>query len=177
MPRIPTARDADGFISLEMAVGPDGVLWVVGPDGLSHHEAPGGWETATRIGGSPFVGLGIVASDVIVADSSGLLRLEGDRLHRVWTNRDPGLGAPVEGLLAVSSDEVWATGTHGVLQFLDGRWRRRWPGPGWQAGWWMEWGSGAGLALATDSAVWAIVDGGLARFQGDHSVVLARDHP
>ena len=177
IPRLPAVRGADGLLSLVMAVTPDGVLWVVGPDGLSHHEAVGGWKTVTRAGGSSLVGLGIVATDVIVADSSGLLRLEGGQLRRVWAHPGPGLSAPVEGLLAVSSDEVWATGERGVQQFLDGRWRRRWAGPGWQAAWWMEWGSGAGLTLATDEVVWAIVDVGLARFQGDQSVVLARDHP
>ena len=160
-----------------MAVAPDGALWVVGPDGLSHREDPGGWKTVTGVGDSSLVGLGFVASDVIVADSSGLLRLEGGRLSRVWTQPDPGLGSPVEGLLAVSSDEVWATGEEGVLQFLEGRWRLRWPGTGWQEGWAMEWGSGAGLALGTDAAVWAIADGGLARFQGEQTEVLARDPP
>ena len=37
----------------------------------------------------------------------------GNRLSRIWANRDPGIGAPVEGLLVVSSDEAWARGRVG----------------------------------------------------------------
>jgi hypothetical protein len=173
--RLPLIPSIPGSAHL-LSVGPDGALWVAGSQGLSRYTAHEDWRV---IAGPEAVasvsGIGFVGTDVVFADESGLLRLDGNGLSRIWASRDPGIGAPMEGLLVTSSDEAWAVDEWGIEQFRDGVWRRRQRGLGWQGGAWFGWSSGMQLALATDSAVWAITDGGLARFEGDERVLVPRD--
>jgi hypothetical protein len=173
--RIPADRRPGDPAAVGMAVAADGAVWVVGPEILVRGGDSGTSQSIVPVDSPPLVAVGLVGADVMVADSAGLQRLVGDHLDRVWAAPDRGLGAPVDGLLVVSSDEVWATGDGGVHQFEDGRWRQRLSGLGWQGGLPAEWGSDAGLALAADGAVWAITDGAVARFTGDEPAVIPRD--
>jgi hypothetical protein len=158
-----------------MSVAPDGTVWVAGPQGLARADSSGEWQPVTRVDEPVLVGMGTAGTEVVVADSFGLLRLDGDRMHRVWSAPDRGVGSPVGGLLVVSSEEVWATGEGSILQFLDGTWRTMRRGLGWQGGSQLDWGSDSGLALASDGAVWAITGGALARFAGEDPTVIPRD--
>jgi hypothetical protein len=175
MPLLSSAQDLGDPGSLRMSVAPDGALRVVGSKGLVRDSGSGGWLSIARVDGPRLVGVGMTGADVLVADSSGLLRLGGDQVDRVWTAPDRGLGSPVGGLLVVSSEEVWATAESGILQFVDGQWRERLQGRGWLGGARLGWGTDAGLALAADGAVWAIAGSALARFVGDEPMVIPRD--
>jgi hypothetical protein len=175
LPPIPSDRRLGDPAYLGMAVAPDGAVWVVGPDALVRIGGAGPSQSIAPVDGPPLVGVGMVGAEVMVADSTGLLRLAGDQLERVWAAPDRGLGAPVDGLLAVSSDEVWATGAGAIHQFEDGRWRQRLTGLGWLGASPAEWGPDSGLALAADGAVWAITDGAVARFTVDEPTLIPRD--
>ncbi len=161
-------------VSLDMSVAPDGTVWVVGPEGVARGGASAQWQSIAQVDEPSLVAVGVVGTDVLVADSSGLVRLDGDQLGRVWSAPARGLGAPVGGLLVVSADEVWATGDDAVHQYVDGRWQRRREGLGWLGGPRMGWGVDSGLALATDGAVWAITGGALTRFADDEPAVIPR---
>ena len=174
LPPVTSVRGPRDPASVLMSVAADGTVWVVGPAGLVRGGS-GQWRPIAQVDGPPAVGVGIAGTDVLVADSSGLLRLAGDQLTRLWAAPDRGIGSPVAGLLVVSADEVWAGGEEAILQFRDGLWRRRLTGLGWQGGSQMDWGSDSGLALAADGAVWAIAGVGVARFDGDEQVVIPRD--
>jgi hypothetical protein len=158
-----------------MSVARDGAAWVVGPEGLVRAGESGEWRSRAQVDEPSLVGVTIVGTEVMVADTSGLLRLDGDRATRVWAAPERGLGSPAEGLLVVSSDEVWATAEGGIVQFLDGQWRSKLSQLGWLGGSRMEWGSESGLALAADGVVWAITGGALARFVGDEPTAIPRD--
>jgi hypothetical protein len=174
LPSIPSDLRLGDPASLGMTVAADGAVWVAGPEGLVR---VGGSEqpSITPVDGPPLVGVASVGAEVMVADSAGLLRLIGEQLARIWIAPERGLGAPVDGLLAVSSDEVWATGEGAVHQFADGRWRQRLTGLGWLGGSSVDRGSDSGLALAADGAVWAITDSAVARFTGDQPTLIPRD--
>jgi hypothetical protein len=174
LPLLPSAQFPRTGADHTMSVGPDGAVWVLGKDGPYRYQEPGGWRRMVGRDQPTLVALGIRGTDVLVADASGLLRLEGDLLHRVWTSRGPGLGLPLAEVLAVSADEIWATGDDGVVEFHDGRWLRRTPGLAGQGGAGTELGAAARLVLASDGAVWAITDGGLARFEGGEQALVAR---
>ncbi|HSO05226.1 MAG TPA: hypothetical protein VLQ92_12140, partial [Candidatus Limnocylindrales bacterium] len=161
-------------VSLDMSVAPDGTVWVVGPEGVARGRGSEPWQSIAQVDEPSIVGVAIVGTDVLVADSSGVLRLDGDELSRAWSEPDRGLGSPVGGLLVVSSDEVWATAEGAVHQYVDGTWQQRRAGLGWLGGPRMGWGVDSGLALATDGAVWAITGGALARFTGDEPMVIPR---
>jgi hypothetical protein len=175
LPLLPSDQHLGNPVFLGMSVARDGAVWVVGPEGLVRGGESGEWQSIVQVDEPALVGVGVAGTEVMVADSSGLRRLDGDRLNSVWSAPNRGLGSPVGGLLVVSSDEVWATGEGGVLQFLDGQWRRRLDGLGWLGGSQMDWGSDSGLALAADGAVWAIAGGALARFVGGEPVSIPRD--
>ncbi len=155
-----------------MSAGLDGSIWVLGRDGPYRYEDPGGWHRTVRRDHPALVGLGMWGSDVLVADGTGLLRLDDDRMAGVWTSRGPGLGLPVAEVLVVSADEIWATGDDVIWKFHDGRWWRKRSGLGWRPATGAQRAAGARLARATDGAVWAITDGGLARFDGDEQVLV-----
>jgi hypothetical protein len=174
MPALPSASDLGEPASLSMSMMPEGALWVVGSNGLARAGESGQWESIARVDGPGLVGMGITGSDVLVADPAGLLRLDGDQLDRVWIAPDRGIGTRLDGLLVVSSDEVWATGERGTLQFVDGRWRERLKGRGWLGQSQLGWGRESGLALAADGTVWAIAGSALARFVGDEQEVIPR---
>ncbi len=174
MPLLSSAQRLGTPVSLDMSVAPDGTVWVVGPEGVARGRGSEPWQSVTQVEEPSIVGVGIVGTDVLVADSSGLLRVDGEELSRVWSEPDRGLGSPVGGLLAVSADEVWATAEGAVHQYVDGRWQQMRAGLGWLGGPRMGWGVDSGLALATDGAVWAITGGALARFDGDEPMVIPR---
>ncbi len=174
MPLLSSAQHLGNPLSLAMSVAPDGTVWVVGPEGLARSDSSGEWQPVTQVDEPSLVGMGMVGTEIVVADSAGLLRLDGDQLSRVWSAPDRGLGSPVGRLLVVSADEVWATGEGGILQFVDGRWRTRRKGLGWLGGSQPDWGSDSGLALAEDGAVWAITGGALARFENEAVEVIPR---
>ena len=144
------------------------------PKGLARADASGEWQPVTQAEEPSLVGMGMVGTEIVVADSEGLLRLDGDRMDRVWSAPVRGFGSPVGGLLVVSSEEVWATGEGNILQFADGRWSTRRQGLGWLGGSQLDWGSDSGLALAADGAVWAITGGALARFGEEGTDVIPR---
>ena len=175
MPLLSSAQHLGNPLNLAMSVAPDGTVWVVGPEGLTRADSSGEWQSVAQVGKPSLVGVGMVGTDVVVADSAGLLRLDGDRMHRVWSAPDRGVGSPVGGLLVVSSEEAWATGEGRILRFLDGQWRTMRRGLGWLGGSQMDWGPDSGLALADDGAVWAITGGALARFAGEDPSVIPRD--
>ena len=174
MPLLSSAQRLGNPLSLAISVAPDGAVWVVGPEGLARADSSGEWQPVTQADEPTLVGMGMVGSEIMVADSAGLLRLDGDRMRRVWSAPVRGFGSPVGGLLVVSSEEVWATGEGNVLQFVDERWRTRRQGLGWLGGSQLDWGSDSGLALATDGAVWAITGGALARFGKEGADVIPR---
>jgi hypothetical protein len=174
MPPLPAAPDLGEPTSLSMSLAPDGALWVVGSTGLARAGGSGQWHSIARVDGPGLVSMVITRSQVLVADSSGLLRLDGDQVERVWAAPDRGIGTPVDGLLAVSADEAWATAESGVLQLVDGRWRERLQGRGWLGGSQLGWGTDSGLALAADGVVWAIAGSALARFVDDEPEVIPR---
>ncbi len=174
MPPLPPAAELGEPASRAMSMTPDGSLWVVGSSGLVRAGEGGPWESIARVDGPGLVGMGFTGSDVLVADPAGLLRLDGDRLARVWTAPGRGVGSGLDGLLAISSDEVWATGEGGVLQFVDGQWRERLKGRGWLGQSQLGWGRESGLARAADGTVWAIAGSALARFSGDEPEIIPR---
>jgi hypothetical protein len=177
LPALPAAPVPRAVTGTALAMGSDDAVWVAGIDGLYRYAAPIGWKRVAPPEQRALIGLGIRGSDVVVADASGVLLLDDGRLRRFWSARTPGPGVPVDGVLAVSADEVWATDGDGILQFHDGRWERRRSGLGWQGGPGTQRDAGARLALAADGAVWAISDGGLARFDGAEATLSPRPHP
>lgn len=175
MTQLSSSQHLGAPASLDMSVAPDGTVWVVGPEGVARGGRSQLWQPVAQVDEASLVGVGLVGADVMVADSSGLLRLDGDQLSRVWSAPGRGLGSPMSGLLVVSSDEVWATGEGAIHQYVEGSWHRRREGLGWLGGPRMGWGVESGLALASDGAVWAITGGALARFEGDEPVVIPRN--
>jgi hypothetical protein len=174
LPLLSSAQGLGNPLSLAMSVAPDGAVWVVGPEGLARADSSGEWQQVTQAEEPSLVGVGMVGTEIVVADSEGLLRLDGDRMDRVWSAPVRGFGSPVGGLLVVSSEEVWATGEGDILQFAEGRWSTRRQGLGWLGGSQLDWGSDSGLALAADGAVWAITGGALARFGEEGTDVIPR---
>jgi hypothetical protein len=175
MPQLSSAQRLGTAAARDMSVAPDGTVWLVGPEGVARGRGSEQWKLIAQVDEPSLVGVGILGDDVMVAESSGLLRLDGDQLSRVWSAPDRGLGSAVSGLLVVSADEVWATAEGAIHQYVDGRWHLRRQGLGWLGGSRIGWGGDSGLALASDGAVWAITGGALARFAGDEPVVIPRN--
>ncbi len=159
--RLPDVDVGSGQLALPVApaISPTGVVWLRGADFLAK-QVSGRWRRVVDHGSRDLVQMDFTDVDVLVADSTGLLRVVGDRLSRVWLDRDPRLGEPPVRLVALSFDEAWAIGARSsepdaILRFSDGRWQGMAPG-----------GNPVGLAVGTDGGVWASTVEGLVRFSG-----------
>lgn len=157
-----------------LAVAPGGELWALGPDGLAAARGAGPWRRVVGIEGAP-VGLGISGDQLLVAHSTGLSRLEDDRLEPIWTASGVGPEAPVADVVAVSADEVWVRAAGSLWRVRGGQWQAvaedRVP--------WSRSDADVGplLLRATDGAIWAINDPGVVRYTGEDRVVVPRDRP
>lgn len=141
------------------AISPAGVVWLRGTDFLAK-QVSGRWRRVVDHESRDLVQMAFTDVDVLVADSTGLLRLVGDRLLRVWQEPGSRLGEPPVRALALSFGEVWAISPHGserdaILRFSDGRWHEMEPGV-----------NPVGLAVGTDGGVWVSTVQGLVRFSG-----------
>jgi hypothetical protein len=134
-------------------------VWLRGTDYLAKRVS-GGWRKVIDHESRDLVQMAFTDVDVLVADSTGLLRLVGDRLRRVWLDQDPRLGEPPVRVVALSVDEAWAISARGsapdaILRFSDGGWQQMAPGV-----------DPVGLAVGTDGGVWVSTVKGLVRFSG-----------
>lgn len=157
--RLPDIPVRPGQLALPVApaISPTGVVWLQGADFLAK-QVSGRWRRVVDHESRDLVQMAFTDVDVLVADSTGLLRLEGDRLTRVWLDQDSRLGEPPVRLVALSSDEAWAISAHGtepdaILRFSDGDWQGMAPGV-----------NPVGLAVGTDAGVWVSTVEGLVRF-------------
>lgn len=161
---------------LDLAVAPDGTLWVLGSDGVARAPAGSPWgRVAAGSGSADPVALGVSAAGVLVADETGLSRLDGDRIVRVWADPAQGPVVAADGMVAVSSSEAWVRTADSVMRIDAGRWETVEADP-------IPWTDTAahampGMVRATDGAVWTITDQGVVRHHGASRVLIARDRP
>jgi hypothetical protein len=173
-----TAQLSGARNTTSVAAGPDGTIWAAagdlndgavtvrrfdgrswvsyGPsDGL-----PGGGESGMRVAWA------LPTKDgVYVGTGAGIYRLNGDRWERAW----PTSFVPMDlrNLLAVSRDELWATGAQGGLWHYRGdTWTRDPVDPSRPEG------VVHALALAPDGTVWAAGSDGVA-YRRDGQWVIA----
>ena len=83
--RLPDVPVATGQLDLPFApaISPSGVVWLRGADFLAK-QVSGRWRRVVDHESRDLVQMAFTELDVLVADSTGLLRLVGDRLQRVW---------------------------------------------------------------------------------------------
>ena len=159
---------------VDLAVAPGGDMWALGPEGLARAPVEGPWTRVVAVDGTA-VGVGAVDEHILVADSAGLSRVEGDRLERLWSAPRRGPVASMNSVVAVSSDEAWVAVSGGLGRMRAGRWEVLEEPLIPDSGSGVR--SGPDLVRATDAAVWAITGPGLVRYQGDDRRVFRRDRP
>jgi hypothetical protein len=167
-----------GVVGPWITVAADGAAWLAGSHGVARFTSDG---SLTTYGPDQGLALAPVAApiatgdDVLILDSTGVLRLSGGRFTRIWTDQLV-LQAPVGGLTAIASDQVWVQGA----DFGDrGRWYLR-AGGSWQpvgeATRTQPWPDGnCGAVLAGDGAVWTTTRAGLTRTAGGQTTVIAAE--
>lgn len=171
-----------------VTVSPDGAAWLASEYGVLRLSTDGGVQ---RFGAEQGIDYptddysnpiqGIVATSkgaVLILDSLGVLRLEGDRFTRIRAAQLPDFPATDEhwrgNLVAVSQQEAWlveAGWTEGdwwqrLLHYQDGTWRRVGPDT--------DYASVCLPVLASDGAVWTTRTEGLVRVSGDSLRVVGK---
>jgi hypothetical protein len=159
------------------AVGPDGTVWVMTRHVLLRSVGASGWDRVIEVSEDQFQGLGVAGETVVVTDTIGVLRLDGDRLVRVWSRAD----APAAALdvVHVAGDTVWAVAAEEVGDlFL----RVLAPGsagdvPDRKLPGWGRFDSsmhvGEPVVAASDGAIWFVTPGGsvVRVVEGEETVV------
>ena len=120
----------------------------------------------------PIRGIAAPGRDVVVMDYQGLLRWDGDRFTRLWQDPEPDT-VFAESVVGVTADEVWVSGSPSESA-ASNLYRNR--GEAWDtigpaqscdvANYSAEGlGSGPAAVAATDGAIWAGTNQGLARMR------------
>ena len=169
-------RGVQDLRSLALAIAPDGVPWLLGPEGLATRQPLGGWQTLASAPDLPSaVGLRVIAGDVLAAGSSGLYRLDIDTMSPLWTTDGSLPAAPVPDVLVTSSGKGSADEPRADPDSK--RWRAFWRALGWAGVWSPRVDGSSSVALATDGALWGIAEEGLVRSVGGERQVVVPDVP
>jgi hypothetical protein len=146
-----------------VAVASDGTVWI-GGGAVARFDGTTWIPVVEGLQGKVWRGVAAGSSGVWAATKAGLFRLEGSRWVRATSERRPSeVDGPLE---AAGADELWMgdrTGLGGLWRLQGGAWTYFGPDEG------VPGGPGAwvnALLAAPDGAVWAVVEGELARFDG-----------
>lgn len=184
------ARDLSVTTSCQVWATGDNGLWGSGSFSIARLADDGDWQPYREEEGAPrgdelmSLDLAVAGDTVLAAHDGGLDRSQGDpgaeRFVSLWD--DPAavirwpLGTRPDGVLAVGAQEVWMfadVSEHPTNYLASGLVRRR----DWE---WVRLAQVAGdtpgsPVLASDGAVWAVVDEGLVRIAGDQDETVVDD--